>query len=349
LKIKPYKLSKIIVILGPTASGKSELAVKLALRLSSGQAKKLYGINGAEIVSADSRQVYKGLNIGSGKITPDTKNSLNFSTGQVKKKYIFTHKGIPHHCIDVASPKRIFTVAQYQKLAKRALEKILAKNKLPIICGGTGFYIDALIYNYHLPEVPPQPNLRKQLEKKSAEELFKQLKKLDPRRAKNIDRCNKRRLIRALEIILTTGKIVPPKNYLILRSHDKIVNYEILKIAIKKSPEQLKKSISQRLKERLKQGMVKEVEKLHGQGLSWQRLDNLGLEYRYVSRYLRGFINKKEMVDSILKESWHYAKRQMTWFKNDKEIIWIHPHTNKGLNYIIKLCKEFLNINKKII
>ncbi len=334
-------LPKIIVIVGPTASGKSSLAIRLAKHLSN-----LSRINsnksrikndvfennlrkrirepferykGAEIISADSRQVYRGLNIGSGKIT--------------EKEMV----SIPHYLLSVASPKRTFTVVQYQKLAKNALQKILAKNKIPIICGGTGFYIDALIHNYNLPAVPPQFKLRKQLEQRSTEELFEQLKRSDSRRAKNIDRYNKRRLIRALEIILATGKIVPPKNYLIPRSRDKIVNYEILKIGIKKSPEELKKLIKKRLLKRLKIGLIEEVRKLRREGLGWQRLDDLGLEYRYISRHLRGLTDKKQMIDLILKESWQYAKRQMTWFKRDKEIIWIdNPQKASAI------CRDFL-------
>jgi len=231
LKIKRFK-PKIIVIVGPTASGKSKLAIELA--------KKLNG----EIISADSRQVYKGLDIGSGKIS--------------KKEM----RGVPHYLLDVASPKIIFTASQYQKLAKRALRKILAKNKIPIICGGTGFYIDSLLYGYRLPPVPPQPKLRKQLEKKSAEELFSRLKKLDPRRARNIDRHNKRRLIRALEIILTTGKIVPDKNYLIPRSRDKIVNYDILKIGLNPGPEKLKAKIEKRVDLMVKNGLIQETKNL---------------------------------------------------------------------------------------
>lgn len=334
----PPKKPKIIVILGPTASGKSDLAVKIALRLSSGQAKKLYGVNDAEIISADSRQVYKGFNIGSGKIT--------------KKEM----KGVPHHLIDVASPKRIFTVVQYQRLAKKALQDILRRGKLPIICGGTGFYIDALIYNYQLPKVPPQPELRKKLEKKTTEELFKQLKKLDPRRAKNIDRFNKRRLIRALEIVLITGKPVPNLNTNIrarlpsplTQANGGQVNQlnqhksaSILKIGIKKSSEELKKLIKKRLLKRLKQGLIKEVRNLHnppaGGGLSWQRLDELGLEYRYISRYLRGLLTRKQMINVLLKEIYKYAKRQLTWFKRDETIHWI-----KNYKEAENLAKRFL-------
>ena len=287
--------------MGQTASGKSELAVKLA--------KKIDG----EIISADSRQAYKGLNIGSGKIT--------------KKEM----RGIRHYLLDVANPKWTFTVSKYQKLAKKAIQKILSKGKMPIICGGTGLYIDALIYDYYLPEVAPQLKLRKELEKLSTEELFRKLQKLDFHRAKNIDENNRRRLIRALEIVLITGKTVP-------KLKEREVGFDVLKIGIKKSPEELKSLIKKRLLKRLKQGMIKEVKSLYEkQKISWQRLDDLGLEYRYVSRYLRNIISRKEMIEAIEKESWQYAKRQITWFKMDKNIHWI-----KGMDEIIGIVDIFL-------
>ncbi len=329
MKEKLFNKPKIIIILGPTASGKSELAVRLARKFN------------GEIISADSRQVYKGLDIGSGKVPRDSIFRRFNLHMEVEPPYIY--KGIIHHLLDVASPKRTFTVAQYQKLAKKTLQKILAKGKIPIICGGTGLYIDALIYDYQFPKVPPQPKLRKQLEKKSAKELFKQLKKLDPRRAKNIDKHNRRRLIRALEIILITHKPIPSLTILRGRSSAKDSKFNFLKISIKKTPEELKRLIKKRLVARLQQRMIKEVENLHyRQGLSWKRLDDLGLEYRYVSRYLRQVSQtyadkiqtnaeknqvvkqlEKEMIELILKESWQYAKRQMTWFKKNKNIIWV--------------------------
>lgn len=300
---------KIIVILGQTATGKSELAVKIA--------KKFSAFGGGEIISADSRQVYKGLDIGSGKIT--------------KKKM----RGIKHYLLDVTNPKRVFTVSQYQKLAKKAIQKILKKGKMPIICGGTGLYINTLIYDYYLPEVTPQLKLRKELEKLSTEELFKKLQKLDFRRAKNIDKNNRRRLIRALEIILTTGRKVG----ILQQAQSKKLFYDFLKIGIKKSPEELKGLIKKRLLRRLKQGMIREVKSLHEkQKISWQRLDDLGLEYRYISRYLRGTLSKQEMIEAIEKESWQYAKRQMTWFKRDKDIYWISE-----TDEVIKLVENFLS------
>ncbi len=311
---------KIIVVLGPTASGKSDLAVKIAKRFN------------GEVISADSRQVYKGLNIGSGKV-PRDKNSIfwksDFQYMEVELPYIY--KGVIHHLLDVASPKSTFTVSQYQKLAGKAIKEILRKNKIPIICGGTGFYIDTLIYNYKLPEVPPNPKLRKELEKKSADALFKQLKKLDSARAKNIDKFNKRRLIRALEIILTTKKPVP--HTIMLDS----INYDVLFIGVKKPQEELKDLIVKRLKKRLKprtrinsvrgkQGMIEEVRKLHAQGLSWKKLESFGLEYRWLARYLQNKVGYDEMVSFLQKDIEHYAKRQMTWFKRNKDINWVENY-----------------------
>ena len=318
------KKKLLIVILGPTASGKSDLAVKIALRLSSGQTKKKFGINGAEIISADSRQVYKKMDIGTGKITPDTKNSSNFNTGQAKKKYTFTHKGIPHYCIDVASPKRRFTVIQFRKLAIKTINKIFQKKKMPIICGGTGFYIQAVIEGILIPEVPPDWKLRKRLEKKSAEELFKILKKIDPKRAKTIKKDynpptasshslrewapNPRRLIRAIEIVLKTGKPVPPlkKNPL---------PYPVLMIGIRKSPKELQKLIKKRFLKWLKMGLIKEVKNLRKSGLSWKRIEEFGIHYRVLSQYIQKKINYEEMIKNSLKELQNYAKRQITWFK----------------------------------
>ncbi len=299
--------SKIIVILGPTASGKSDLAVKIARKFN------------GEIISADSRQIYRGMDIGTGKVPKDKKTPKSYILNL--KPYFY--KSVPHHLLDAASPKSTFTVSQYQKLAGKAIREILKKNKVPIICGGTGFYIDALIYDYKLPEVPPNPKLRRELEKKSANELFKQLKKLDPARAKNIDQFNKRRLIRALEIVLTTKKPVPILSASLQGSKKE---YDVLFIGIKKPQEELKKLISKRLEKRLKQGMLKEVKNLHRQGVSWKKLESFGLEYRWLARYLQNKISYAEMIPLLQKDIEHYAKRQMTWFKRNKNINWIENY-----------------------
>jgi len=274
------------VILGPTASGKSALAVKMA--------KKING----EIISADSRQVYKGLDIGSGKIT--------------KKEM----GGVPHYCLNIISPKKIFTVVDFKKRADKAIEEIFAKNKTPIIVGGTGLYIQAIVDNIVLPEVKPDWKLRKELEKKTTEEMFKMLKKLDPERAKNIDAKNPRRLIRAIEIAKALGKV---PNLAV-----KPPSWGSLQIGLKLPDEILKKNIEKRIKKMLKSGLVAETKKLRKSGLSWKRIYELGFEYRYPALFLRGEISKDEMLAKMLIENWQYAKRQMTWFKRDKRIKWIN-------------------------
>ena len=284
------KRIKVIIIVGPTSSGKSDLAVLVAKRFR------------GEVVSADSRQVYKGMDIGTGKIT--------------KKEM----KGIPHHLLDVVSPKETFTVAKFKKLAEKTIKEINAKNKLPIICGGTGLYVDAFLYDWDIPKVSPKPEIRKSIQYKTTEELFKMHSGLDPARAATIDKNNKGRLVRALEIVLATGAPVPSFKPF----EKKNSPYEFIKIGIRTSNEELKSRIHTRLLKRLKQGMVSEVEKLHRQGVSWKRLDSFGLEYRWVSRYLRGLINEEEMIKTLEKEIWHYAKRQMTWFKRDKNTIWLN-------------------------
>ncbi len=281
--MKPH----ILVILGPTATGKSDIAVQLA--------KKFNG----EIVSADSRQVYRGMNLGSGKIT---KHEMH---------------GIPHHLLDVVSPNTRFSVAQYKKLGEQAIEKIIAKVKLPIIVGGTGFYIDSLVKNISLPDVKPDMKLRKHLETKSASELFAMLRKHAPKRAITIDEHNKVRLIRAIEIAKTLGhvpeiKALPEK-------------YEVAYIGLDMPDAALKERIATRLKKRLQLGMIEEVRKLHAGGVSWKRLESFGLEYRQIALLLQKKISHSEMLESLKKEIWHYVKRQRTWFKKNRKIQWSKP------------------------
>lgn len=276
---------RVLVILGPTATGKSDLAVKLAKQLD------------GEVISADSRQVYKGLDLGSGKIT--------------KKEM----KGVLHHLLDVANPKKVFSVSQFQKLAEKKINEITKRGKLPIVCGGTGFYIDTLIRGLHFPEVKENKKLRAKLEKNTASELFSKLKKLDPTRAKTIDKYNKVRLIRALEIATSLG--VVPK----IESRQL---YDAFYIGLDLPDLELKKRIPTRLKKRLKAGMVAEVRRLKKEGVSYRRLESFGLEYKNCALFLQKKISEKEMIENILKESFQYAKRQRTWFKRNKEIKWLY-------------------------
>jgi tRNA dimethylallyltransferase len=274
---------KILIILGPTASGKSDLAVRLA--------KKFNG----EVISADSRQVYKGLNIGTGKITKREK------------------RGVPHHLINVAEPKKRFSVSDFLLCTNQAIAEIVQKDKLPIVAGGTGFYIDAIAGKVVLPEVPPNKKLRERLAKKSNSELFNLLRKKDHKRAEAIDMHNKVRLIRALEIVEALGKVPqikvkPSSNF----------------IYIGLKPDDLDERIRERLNKRLA-GMLQEGKRLHAQGLSYKRMNELGLEYRYIAMFLQGKLDKEEMKEKLYKEIRKYAKRQMTWFKVNKRIKWFKP------------------------
>jgi tRNA dimethylallyltransferase len=227
--------------------------------------------------------------------------------------------GVPHHLLSIASPKRVFTVSQYQKLAQKKIKEILARGHTPIIVGGTGFYIQAVVDDLVLPAVKPDLKLRKELAKKSVEELAKILKKLDPSRLRDIDVKNPVRLIRAIEIATALGKV--PK----LKKKPSTQDFEI--IGITWPDEVLKERIKTRLHKRLKQGMIAEVKNLHanppvGGGVSWKRLEDLGLEYRYIAQFLQNKMSKSEMIATLEKEIWHYAKRQMTWFKKDKRVAW---------------------------
>lgn len=294
---------KIIAVVGPTATGKSDLAVALARRFN------------GDVISADSRQVYKGLNIGSGKIT--------------KKEM----GGVPHHLIDVADPKRTYGVAKFQRDGRKAILSILKKGKTPIIVGGTGLYVDALLFDMKIPEVKPDAALRKKLAKLSAPELFAKLLTLDARRAEEIDRHNPVRLIRAIEIATHAGSVSP------LQTSSP---YEVCFVGIHADSETLKKRISLRLQKRIRQGMFSEFKKLHEQGLSFRRMEMLGLEYRYGARVLQKLITKKEFTEQLTQEIVKYAKRQMTWFKRNKQIHWIEIGNNKQP---IEIVSDFLNLS----
>lgn len=278
---------KLIAVVGQTATGKSDCAVMIARTYQ------------GEVISADSRQVYRGLTIGTGKIT--------------KKEM----RGIPHHLLDVADPKKQYTVTAYVAEAEKVLRDIIARNKLPIIAGGTGFYIDALTSNTKLPDVPPDPELRARLAGKSAAELYTMLTWLDKNRAETIDAQNPRRLIRAIEIAKHYGSVPP------LSPGES--RYDILWIGLTLSPDVLRKKIHDRLHARMKKGMLREAQKLHQHGLSWKRMHELGLEYRFLALYLQKKITKEALYAQLETAIYHYAKRQMTWFKTHTAITWFDP------------------------
>ena len=292
---------QIIAVVGPTASGKTALSIEIA------------HLVGGEIISADSRQIYTGLDIGTGKVT--------------KREM----RGVPHHLLDVANPKRTMSVVQYERLATRAIREILKRGKVPIICGGTGQYVDAVLTTASFPEVPPNRALRKALEKLTAEKLFEKLQKLDPARAGTIDAQNPRRLIRAIEIATTLGS-VPTRTEANQR-------YDTLYIGLTLPKEELAERIHTRLLARMCRGMVAEARRLHDQGLSWKRMESLGLEYRFLAQFLQNKITKEKMLQGIDISSQQYSKRQMVWFKRNEKINWFEP---KEQAKILKEVRKFI-------
>ncbi len=277
--------SHVIVVVGPTASGKSDFAVELALKCN------------GEIISADSRQIYKGLDIGTGKIT---QNEM---------------KGVPHYMLDICTIGEDFSVAEYQRIATPILKDIILRGKTPIICGGTGQYIDSLIFEQKMPGVGPNKILRELLEKKTTEELVSLLSEQDPIRLKAIDKNNRPRLIRALEIIDTLGS-VPPQEIPILTYDTKIYIMD-------PSRELLRTRIIKRLLKRIEQGMIEEVKKIQSQVKSMYtevsdqqiQMKKFGLEYVTIGKYIDGLLTLDEMKEELITKSMQYAKRQQTWNK----------------------------------
>ena len=289
---------KLIAIVGPTASGKTSLSVYLAQKLK------------GEVISADSRQVYKGLNIGTGKVT--------------KKEMA----GVPHHLLDVCSPKKQFTVDDFVQKAEKVYFSILQNSKIAIVVGGTGLYVDMFVGRMSYPAVDPNPALRAKLEKKTAAQLFAMLKKLDPARAATIDRHNPRRLVRAIEIAKALGKSPTPTTK---------QKYDVLWLGINPPQKKLAANIHKRLVSRIQAGMLAEAKRLHKRGLSYKRMEALGLEYRYLAHLLQGKLTHNEFMTELERAINQYAKRQNAWFKRNKDIHWVASKTEA-----LKLAKNFM-------
>lgn len=291
---------KVVVILGSTAVGKTALSIAIAKAI------------GGEVISADSRQVYRGLTIGTGKITKQ----------EMQK--------IPHHLLDVENPNKTFTAADYVRLGRAAISEIAARGKVPIVVGGTGFYIDALFGRMRLAGVPPNPALRAQLSAFSLEKLNTLLKKLDPERYKTIEQKNRVRVVRAIEIA-KAGSVKnqnpEPQNF-----------YPVLWIGLMLPQQILQQKIHTRLFARIR-GIEREVKNLQKKGLSWKRMEELGLEYRYMARYLQKKISREDMLTQLEMEIRKYTKRQWRWFKRNKEIAWLAPNQKKE---ILSFIKKFL-------
>jgi len=292
--------NKLIVILGPTASGKSNLAIKLA--------KEFRG----QIVSADSRQIYKEMDIGTAKVT--------------KKEM----QGIPHYLIDIVKPNQDFSLAQFKKKAIAQIKKIQKEDKLPFLVGGTGLYIQSIVDNLQMPEGKPNKKLRKELENKTNQELYNQLKELDPQAIKIIDRNNQRRMVRALEVCLTTGQPFSQQK------HKGQPLFDILQIGLNPGKEILDKRINQRADKMIKAGLLQEVKGLIKK-YGTKPYSMSGIGYQEIIPYLRKEISLDEAKELIKIHTRQYSRRQMSWFRRDKRIKWIKTYPEAR-----KLIKEFL-------
>ncbi len=301
----------LIVIVGPTACGKTKLAAKLAANFN------------GEIISADSRQVFKGMDIGTGKDLID---------------YIVNGFKVPYHLIDVVSPKTEYNVAKYQKKAYAVIEDILHRGKIPFLVGGTGLYVDAVIQGYvFVPDQRTQQakkDLRAKLDQLSLTQLLIKLKKVDPQTYQQIDRQNRRRVQRAVEIYELTGQTKSTQVAKVKPA------YTTLCLGIKYPLEVIYQRIDNRLQTRVDEGMIDEVKALRKKGVTWQRLDDFGLEYRWVSKYLKGDIDRETMLRELKQAIHHFAKRQLTWFKRHDKIRWIQNYTQAK-----KIIQDFLKSN----
>jgi tRNA dimethylallyltransferase len=331
-------MNKSLVILGPTATGKTDLALQLA--------KKFEG----ELVAGDSRQIYQGLDVGTGKL-PGKFQITNYkfqinSKSQIsnfqKGKGFWIIAGMKIWLYDIADPKKRYDVSEYVKDAGRVIEDIVSRGKLPIIVGGTGLYLKALLHGLPNLEKPVDPKLREELEKLNLEELQEKLADLSSSVFKSLnfsERNNPRRLIRHIELQSNSSGTSNIQN-----TSYNIQNFDLLKIGLTTARAVLNERIDQRVKSRIEQGMIEEAENLHKKGLSFKRMRELGLEYRYLADYLEGVIKDKEEFITILQNKIHqYAKRQMTWFKKEPGIKWFDIQDEEVSYKVEKLVQEWYN------
>ena len=282
-------MNKLVVIAGTNASGKSGLGIELAKKYQ------------AEIVSADSRQIYEGLDLGSGKVTPEET------------------QGVPHHLIDVAKPNDFFSLTDFQDKAYEAIDDIIARGNKAFLVGGTGLYVNSIVDGFNIRREPVDEAFRDEVAKKSIEELIAILEEKNPAVLKTIDLKNKRRLERAVERALKGITDEPQNN----------PRYETLVIGVTWPRDVLYERIRERLDRRLDQGMIDEVSNLRSNGATDEFLFGLGLEYRYILMYLRGdFPDFDAFYNKLFMEIRHLAKEQMTWFRKRKDINWIDMEKN---------------------
>jgi len=318
-------MNQLLVICGPTSTGKTSLAINIA--------KELKG----EIISADSRQVYKGMDIGTGKDLPV---NSNIKSQNSKLGGYYEIQGIKIWGYDLVEPKREFSVAQYLNIAHHVIDDISGRGKLPILTGGTGLYIKAVIDGIETADVPKNNKLRKNLEGKTADELYENLSQLDSLKAGSMnssDRKNPRRLIRAVEVAQyqLTKKAVSTVHHTIGKTFD------VLFIGLKAPQTFLDERIDKRVKERVDKGIKKEVEFLLDRGISWDKQAMMAMGYGLWRDYFEGDVPEERIIDEWARDEKQYAKRQMVWFKKDDRIKWFDITDSKYPNNVENLIKTW--------
>ncbi|MFZ2189520.1 MAG: tRNA (adenosine(37)-N6)-dimethylallyltransferase MiaA [Candidatus Magasanikiibacteriota bacterium] len=305
------QLQKLIVIVGPTASGKTNWALRLAQKFN------------GDIISADSRQIYKKMDIGTAKEPGEWRRN-----GLRKTYYI---EDVPHHLVDFLDPGKAFTVAEFRDKAVKYVKMAHEVDKMPLLVGGTGLYVHSLVENLQIPRIPPNKKLRDSLEEKNNEELMTWLTSLDPKTAETVDPNNKRRLIRALEVCILSG--IPFSEQQI--KGDPL--FDILEIGIEVERETLYERIDNRVQKMFDLGLIKEVEILLKQKYSWELPSMSGIGYRQFKEYFEKKISLDEVKENLKHDTRRYAKRQMTWFRRDEKIKWCKEYEEAE-----KLVEEFL-------
>ena len=313
----------LIILTGPTAVGKTELSIRLAKEI------------GGEIISADSMQVYRGMDIGSAKIRPDEMD------------------GVPHHLIDVLEPFEEFHVVRFQSMVKAAMEKIYANGHIPILTGGTGFYIQAILYDIDFTENGEDTSYRESLETLAGEQgpeiLHEMLRKVDPVSADQIHANNVKRVIRALEYYRETGEPISLHNQ---REREKESAYNSAYFVLNAPRSLLYERIERRVDEMLENGLVEEVRRLKEKGCTRELVAMQGLGYKEILAYLDGEMTLEEAVYVLKRDTRHFAKRQITWFKREKGVVWVEKDqfsydNNQILEYMKKILIEKNIIRKK--
>lgn len=310
----------LIIITGPTAVGKTELSIKLSKAV------------GGEIISADSMQVYRHMDIGSAKVTKEEMD------------------GVPHHLIDVLEPAEEFNVVLFQKMARQAAEEIESRGHIPILVGGTGFYIQALLYNIDFAENDEDRRLRRSLEEIAKEQgasaLYEKLRAVDPESCEIIHANNVKRVIRAIEFYEKTGKKISAHNR---EQRQNISPYRFAYFVLNDDREKIYRQIDQRVDLMMERGLVEEVRALRAMGCSRGMVSMQGLGYKEILSYLEGEISQEEAVYLIKRDTRHFAKRQLTWFKREKEVTWIEKNVfDYSSQNMLAFMQDFLH-EKRII